>query len=62
MDPAFSALRADIRRTYDLLEGGRARRVASCARSPGVQAVAVYRFGQWLGRRAAIVRFILGPP
>lgn len=61
MDPAFSALRADIRRTYDLLEGGRARRVANCARSPGVQAVAVYRFGQWLGRRAAIVRVFLEP-
>lgn len=61
MDPAFAALRADVRRTYDLLQGGRARRMVNCARSPGVQAVAVYRFGQWLGRRAAIVRVFLEP-
>jgi serine O-acetyltransferase len=61
MDPAFSALRADVRRTYDLLEGGRARRMVNCARSPGVQAVAVYRFGQWLAPRPAILRVFLEP-
>ena len=61
MDATFAALRADIRRTYDLLEGGRLRRIANCARSPGVQAVTVYRFGQWLSRRTAVLRLFLEP-
>ncbi|HUI98765.1 MAG TPA: serine acetyltransferase [Usitatibacter sp.] len=61
MDPIFGALRADVRRTYDLLEGGRLRRLVHCARSPGVQAVAVYRLGQWLSRRPAVVRLFLEP-
>lgn len=61
MEPIFAALRADIRRTYDLLEGGRLRRVLNCARTPGVQAVAVFRFGQWLARRPTLVRIFLEP-
>lgn len=61
MDGTFAALRADIRRTYELLEGGRLRRIVGCARSPGVHAVAVYRFGQWLSGRAAILRLFLEP-
>ena len=61
MDPIFAALRADIRRTYELLEGGRLRRVVDCARTPGVQAVAAYRFGQWLECRFILVRVVLEP-
>ena len=60
MDP-FSALRADVRRTYDLLDGGRLRRTLNCARSPGVQAVVVYRFGQWSAARPVILRIVLDP-
>jgi serine O-acetyltransferase len=61
MDPIFAALRADVRRTYDLLEGPHLRRIVNCARSPGVQAVAVYRFGQWLAERPMVVRVFLEP-
>lgn len=61
MDPIFAALRADIRRTYELLEGGRLRRVVNCARTPGVQAVVAYRFGQWLERRFLLLRVVLEP-
>src|SRR5690348_16496188 len=61
MDPIFAALRADIRRTYDLLDGGRLRRIAHCARTAGVQAVVVYRFGQWLQGRSLPVRIVLEP-
>jgi len=38
-------LRADIMRTYEYLQGGRLRRTVNCLRSPGVQAVIVFRFG-----------------
>lgn len=61
MDPIFAALRADIRRTYDLLDGGRLRRIANCARAAGVQAVVVYRFGQWVERRSLPLRIVLEP-
>lgn len=54
-------LRADLRRAYDLLEGGRLRRLVNCARTPGVQAVTVYRFGQWLADRSLPVRLLLEP-
>ena len=60
MDP-FSALRADIHRTYDLLDGGRFRRTVNCARSPGVQAMVVYRFGQWCAALPLLVRIFLDP-
>ena len=33
-----------------------------CYRSPGVHAVVVLRFGQWLLRRRAFIRFLLTPP
>lgn len=57
----LGALRADVRRTYDYLEGNRAMKVVNCARSPGVQTVAVYRFGQWLRGQPVLVRLFLEP-
>lgn len=61
MDP-ISALRADVRRTYELFEGAsRLRRAINCLRAPGVQAVAVYRFGQWLAARPILLRIPLEP-
>jgi serine O-acetyltransferase len=57
----LGALRADVRRTYDYLEGNRAMKLVNCARSPGVQTVAVYRLGQWLGGQPVLVRLFLEP-
>src|SRR5262245_25914961 len=55
------ALRDDIRRTYDLAEGRSIRRVVECLRAPGVQAVVVYRFGQWLQAQPKLIRLFLEP-
>lgn len=52
---------ADVRRTYDLLQGSRLRRIVNCARTPGVHAVIVYRFGQWLRELPLALRFMLEP-
>ena len=41
-------LRKDIQKTYDLVPGGRLRKIIGCYRSPGVHAVITFRFGQWL--------------
>jgi serine O-acetyltransferase len=54
-------LKDDIRRTWELIPGGRLTRVVGCYRSPGVHAVVVLRFGQWLLKRDLFVRFLLAP-
>ena len=54
-------LRADIMRTYEYLPGGRLRRTVNCLRSPGVQAVIVFRFGQWLDSQPLALRLLLQP-
>ena len=54
-------LRADIMRTYDYLHGSRLRRTVNCLRSPGVQAVIVFRFGQWLDTQPLALRLLLHP-
>jgi serine O-acetyltransferase len=60
--PAIVAmLRADIRRTYDYLEGSRWRKIAGCVSSPGVQTVVVYRFGQWARLQSKLLRCVLDP-
>src|SRR6266513_5381787 len=55
------ALRADIMRTYAYLQGSRLRRTVNCLRSPGVQAVIVFRFGQWLDARLWLLKLLLYP-
>ena len=52
---------ADILRTYEYLQGGRLRRTVNCLRSPGVQAVIVFRFGQWLDSQASLLKLLLNP-
>jgi len=52
---------ADILRTYEYLQGGRLRRTVNCLRSPGVQAVIVFRFGQWLDSQASLLKLVLQP-
>ena len=48
-------------RTYRYLNGSKLRRLINCARAPGVQAVAVLRFGQWLPTLSIPLRIILEP-
>lgn len=57
----MNILLADIIRTYELSKGGRTRRIVNCLRTPGVQAVIVFRFGQWLLHQPKILRFFLEP-
>jgi serine O-acetyltransferase len=54
-------LRHDIQRTFDHLGGNMVQRVLGCAREPGLQAVAIYRFGQWLSAQPLLVRIVLKP-
>jgi serine O-acetyltransferase len=56
-----SAFAADLARAYRYADGGRARRIALCFRTPGVHAVAAYRFGRWLLGRPWWLRIALEP-
>jgi serine O-acetyltransferase len=53
------AWRADVRRTYTYTDGGKLMRALRCARAPGVQAMMVLRFGQWLKTQSLPVRVLL---
>ena len=54
-----SVLVADLRRFWERTSGTHLRRLATCLRVPGVQAVVVLRFGQWALRRPAPLRMAL---
>lgn len=54
-------LKEDILRTFILIKGSKLKKIIGCYRSPGVHAVAVLRFGQWLLKQNLIFRIILIP-
>ena len=56
-----SILLADIMRTYEYCEGGILLRIIRCLCTPGVQAVIVFRFGQWLRLKPKLLRLFLEP-
>ncbi len=57
----WAALKADIGHTYFYARGGRISKTLQCARTPGVHAVIVLRFGQWARSRAFLFRILLDP-
>jgi serine O-acetyltransferase len=57
----WAALKADVGRTYFYLRGGRLSKVLQCARTPGVHAVIVLRFGQWARSMPLLFRLVLDP-
>lgn len=54
-------LKQDILRTYNLLPGSRFAKLFGCCRSPGVQAIAIFRFGKWLLGKNILLRLFLEP-
>lgn len=61
MTSTWKLLQQDISRTYQYLEGWRIVKILHCLRTPGVQAVAIYRFGQWSRTQHPIIRLFLDP-
>lgn len=61
MASVWTLLREDILRTYQYLDGPRFIKVLSCLRTPGVQAVVIYRFGQWSRSQHIVFRLVLDP-
>jgi serine O-acetyltransferase len=56
-----SIVKEDFWRTYELTRGSVIKRVISCYRSPGLHAVFIHRFGQWLKRKSVLLRMLLEP-
>jgi serine O-acetyltransferase len=61
MTSILNALREDILRTYQYHEGNRFIKMVNTMRAPGVQAVAIYRFGQWCRLQNIILRIFFDP-
>lgn len=61
MTAHWSFLREDVLRTYRYLEGRSFIKILHCLRTPGVQAVAIYRFGQWSRSLHLVFRLFLDP-
>jgi serine O-acetyltransferase len=57
----WAALKADLGRTYFYARGGRLSKILQCARTPGVHAVIVLRFGQWARSLPLLFRIVLDP-
>jgi serine O-acetyltransferase len=56
-----SPLAADVRRHYESCDGTHWQRLFRCMRTPGVQAMAVTRFGQWTLQQPHWARYLLDP-
>lgn len=52
-------IKKDILRTYSILKGSKLRRIIGCYRSPGVHAIVIFCFGQWLKKKNISVRVFL---
>jgi serine O-acetyltransferase len=56
-----SPLLADLRRAYQHASGGGVHKILECARTPGVHAVLVFRFGHWTLAQPKWARVVLDP-
>lgn len=54
-------VKKDILRTYNLENGSKFRKIIGCYRSPGVHAIVIFRFGQWLQKQNILLRIFLEP-
>jgi serine O-acetyltransferase len=52
---------ADFMRAYAYIEGNKLKRIINTMRGPGVQAVAVYRFGCWSRSQNKFIKIITEP-
>jgi serine O-acetyltransferase len=58
---AWPNFRRDFERTFSALGGNSFQRYTGCLRTPGLHAVAVYRFGHWLLKRPVALKIVLKP-
>ncbi len=54
-------VKQDVLRTWNLVPGNKLSKIIGCYRAPGVHAVILYRFGQWVLRRNWLIRIWFEP-
>ena len=54
-------IKADLKRTADLIKGNKFKKIIGCYRSPGCHAMVILRFCQYLKKKNVIVRIMLEP-
>ena len=57
----FNILKKDIARTSEYINGNKFKKFIGCYRSPGVHAITIFRFGQWLSSQSLLIRIPLEP-
>ena len=60
-ETAGTRLRADMRRAYALTSGSRKSRLVGLFFAPGVRAIVIFRFGEWLRSAPRLYRTFLHP-
>jgi len=54
-------LKKDLEKYYNMKKGSKFKRLISCYRTPGVHAVIIFRFGEWLYSKNFIIKLLLLP-
>ena len=54
-------LKKDLERYYNMKKGSKFKRIIGCYRTPGVHAIIIFRFGQWLVHQNLLVKVLLFP-
>jgi serine O-acetyltransferase len=54
-------LKQDIKRTFDYVEGSLLKKCIVTFLAPGVQAVIIFRFGNWVSQQSIILKIVLFP-
>ena len=54
-------MKADLKRYYNMKKGSKFKRIIGCYRTPGVHAIIIFRFGQWLLHQNFMVKLLLLP-
>jgi len=54
-------LKKDLERYYNMKKGSKFKRLVGCYRTPGVHAIIIFRFGEWLRSKNFMLKLLLLP-
>ncbi|WP_201353792.1 serine O-acetyltransferase [Hydrogenimonas urashimensis] len=57
----FSYIKYDFKRYYTLTHGHKIKRYINCFRQPGLHAILIFRFGNWIYKNNIFIKLIFSP-
>jgi len=54
-------LKKDLERYYNMKKGSKFKRLVGCYRTPGVHAIIIFRFGEWIRSKNFMLKLLLLP-